>query len=290
MVPVQYREIYMLCLGRLTTTRYVLEPFDLCCMRIVLVRLIYPSTLDRPTVLLNKSKWPKQEKCSCCGAVARYHEEYWSTGSYSTTVTWNLRGHRKNNLIPFALSFDVTCCDMHHKTPNIRHETQYPHKPSIRRPINRDGQFVTTMRTQYVFRPESVFAVVLLSLCNVQAFTVTPSVWSSSNRATTLQLIDPISRPTCQRITTGIHTLSSTAGNFEWGADDDDDAAANEIDFMDQGVDNPYKKPDLMDDDGTLKIDPARLLSPRMNGSNLYLVGMMGSGKSAVGKIVAKRM
>lgn len=149
---------------------------------------------------------------------------------------------------------------------------------------------MTTMRTQYVFRPESVFAVVLLSLCNVQAFTVTPSVWSSSNRATTLQLIDPISRPTCQRITTGIHTLSSTAGNFEWGADDDDDAAANEIDFMDQGVDNPYKKPDLMDDDGTLKIDPARLLSPRMNGSNLYLVGMMGSGKSAVGKIVAKRM
>jgi hypothetical protein len=83
-----------------------------------------------------------------------------------------------------------------------------------------------------------------------------------------------------------IYTLTaSTAGNFEWEADDKTD----EIDFMDQGVDNPYKKADLMDEDGTLKIDPARLLSPRMNGSNLYLVGMMGSGKSAVGKIIAKR-
>ncbi len=141
------------------------------------------------------------------------------------------------------------------------------------------------MRTKFSFRPVSVLTVVLLSLCDVEAFTITPSVLSS-NRATTLQHIDATSRPTCQRITTGIHTLSSTAGNFEWGADDD----ANEIDFMDQGVDNPYTKPDLMDDDGTLKIDPARLLSPRMNGSNLYLVGMMGSGKSAVGKIVAKRM
>ena len=36
-------------------------------------------------------------------------------------------------------------------------------------------------------------------------------------------------------------------------------------------------------------IDPARLLGPRLNGSNLYLIGMMGSGKSAVGDIIARR-
>jgi shikimate kinase len=30
-------------------------------------------------------------------------------------------------------------------------------------------------------------------------------------------------------------------------------------------------------------------LGPRLNGANLYLVGMMGSGKSAVGDVVAKR-
>ena len=69
-----------------------------------------------------------------------------------------------------------------------------------------------------------------------------------------------------------------TAGGFEW---------ENPGEAFDQGVENPFKKTDLEDD--SLKIDPARLLSPRMNGSNLYLVGMMGSGKSAVGKVVAKR-
>lgn len=71
-----------------------------------------------------------------------------------------------------------------------------------------------------------------------------------------------------------------SAGGFEW----EDPAEA-----FDQGVENPYKKSSLMEGEGGLKIDPARLLSPRMNGANLYLVGMMGSGKSAVGKIVAKR-
>lgn len=70
-----------------------------------------------------------------------------------------------------------------------------------------------------------------------------------------------------------------SAGGFEW----EDPGEA-----LDQGVENPFKKTGVMEGE-YLKIDPARLLSPRMNGSNLYLIGMMGSGKSAVGKIVAKR-
>lgn len=82
---------------------------------------------------------------------------------------------------------------------------------------------------------------------------------------------------------------STTEGSFEWGAGDATNNSATP-EFFDQGVDNPYKKADLIDDDGTLKIDAARLLSPRMNGSNLYLIGMMGSGKSSIGKIIAKRM
>lgn len=39
-----------------------------------------------------------------------------------------------------------------------------------------------------------------------------------------------------------------------------------------------------------MKIDPARLLGPRLGGSNLYFIGMMGCGKSAVGDRVARRM
>ncbi len=89
------------------------------------------------------------------------------------------------------------------------------------------------------------------------------------------------------------------AGGFEW----EDPAEA-----FDQGVENPYENPELNllidsseeKSDGSesstdgeeggepLKIDPARLLGPRLNGSNLYLVGMMGCGKSAVGDVVAR--
>ncbi|EED90459.1 predicted protein [Thalassiosira pseudonana CCMP1335] len=97
-----------------------------------------------------------------------------------------------------------------------------------------------------------------------------------------------------------VTTLPSTsttvlsAGGFEW---DDPNS-----DLADPGVDNPFKNPTLLDttssNDGdddtngttTLKVDPARLLSPRLQGCNLYFIGMMGSGKSAVGDALARRM
>ena len=81
------------------------------------------------------------------------------------------------------------------------------------------------------------------------------------------------------------------AGGFEWEDPTDEQ--------FDQGVDNPFKNPELIeklkkdgesdDDDDTNTIDPARLLGPRLQGSNLYLVGMMGSGKSSVGDVLARR-
>jgi len=71
-----------------------------------------------------------------------------------------------------------------------------------------------------------------------------------------------------------------SAGGFEW---------EDPTEQFDQGVDNPFKNPDLMDSEDGLKVDPARLLGPRLNGANLYFIGMMGSGKTAVGDVVARR-
>ncbi len=75
-------------------------------------------------------------------------------------------------------------------------------------------------------------------------------------------------------------TVVLNAGGFEW---------EDPVNAFDQGVDNPYKNTDLMTPtDGGMKIDPARLLSPRLNGANLYFIGMMGSGKTSVGEAVAR--
>ena len=70
------------------------------------------------------------------------------------------------------------------------------------------------------------------------------------------------------------------AGGFEW---------EDPTEQFDQGVENPFKNPELMDSEDGLKVDPARLLGPRLNGANLYFIGMMGSGKTAVGDVVARR-
>ena len=87
-------------------------------------------------------------------------------------------------------------------------------------------------------------------------------------------------------------TVVLSAGGFEW-----EDPTSEQAD---PGVDNPFKNPDLLkpddadsvedDEEASLKVDPARLLSPRLRGCNLYLIGMMGSGKSAVGDALARRM
>ena len=78
-------------------------------------------------------------------------------------------------------------------------------------------------------------------------------------------------------------TSALAAGGFEW---------EDPGETFDQGVDNPFKNPSLMQgsgDEAGMKIDPARLLGPRLGGSNLYFIGMMGCGKSAVGDRVARR-
>ncbi|KAL7578242.1 hypothetical protein ACA910_012662 [Epithemia clementina (nom. ined.)] len=71
------------------------------------------------------------------------------------------------------------------------------------------------------------------------------------------------------------------AGGFEY---------EDPVQAFDQGVENPYKNPDLTVGNEGLKIDPARLLGPRLGGSTIYLIGMMGSGKSVVGDLIARRM
>jgi hypothetical protein len=90
------------------------------------------------------------------------------------------------------------------------------------------------------------------------------------------------------RTTTSGSVIVLNAGGFEW---EDPTDEAN-----DQGVDNPFKNPELLNkieegssDDDKKTIDPARLLGARLQGSNLYLIGMMGSGKSSVGDKLARR-
>jgi shikimate kinase len=71
--------------------------------------------------------------------------------------------------------------------------------------------------------------------------------------------------------------LRLPAGGFEWN---------DPAETLDAGVDNPFKK---LPEEDVLKVDPARLLGPRLNGSNLYFIGMMGTGKSTIGDKLARR-
>jgi shikimate kinase len=133
-------------------------------------------------------------------------------------------------------------------------------------------------------------ASILLSILScTAAFTVSPT---QNHRATTAFVVSPV--PSALAPSTRYERSILYAGGFEW-----EDPAEE----FDQGVDNPYENPEvsLLKDtskssaDGeegeeSAGIDPARLLGPRLNGSNLYFVGMMGSGKSAVGDVVARRM
>jgi hypothetical protein len=105
----------------------------------------------------------------------------------------------------------------------------------------------------------------------------------SYDTTSTIHNVNPISRSKQQRMQ---RKWSLYAGGFEW-----DDPTET---MFDQSGENPFKNPDLLsktsDDSGTaMKIDPARLLSPRLNGANLYFIGMMGTGKSSIASIVAKR-
>jgi shikimate kinase len=115
----------------------------------------------------------------------------------------------------------------------------------------------------------------------------TVSTWAFTLKTTTRKTSTSTSPHKSFKTTSG-SAIVLNAGGFEW--EDPTDEA------LDQGVDNPFKNPDLLnkieegnDGDDKKTIDPARLLGARLQGSNLYLVGMMGSGKSSVGDKLARR-
>jgi len=114
----------------------------------------------------------------------------------------------------------------------------------------------------------------IISLCSLSnAYTFSP------NPATSTFLLNSQTK--------SIKKTKLAAGGFEW--DDPQEA-------FDQDVSNPFKNADFEFGDneeggeGTLTVDAARLLSPRLEGTNIYLIGMMGCGKSAVGDVLARRM
>mmetsp|Transcript_19395 Transcript_19395/g.26617 ORF Transcript_19395/g.26617 Transcript_19395/m.26617 type:complete len:306 (-) Transcript_19395:287-1204(-) len=128
----------------------------------------------------------------------------------------------------------------------------------------------------------------LLMASATSAFTFHHSIPSTKTNPTFVHHLQQQQQRPTFLITSFSNKASAThlcAGGFEW-----EDPTEN----LDSGVENPFKNPDLLNkigEDGEgMKIDPARLLGPRLQGSNLYFVGMMGSGKSAVGDIVARRM
>ena len=118
----------------------------------------------------------------------------------------------------------------------------------------------------------------------------TTSTWAFTLKTTTTttSITSHQSQSQLFRTTTSGSVIVLNAGGFEW---EDPTDEAN-----DQGVDNPFKNPELLNkieegssDDDKKTIDPARLLGARLQGSNLYLIGMMGSGKSSVGDKLARR-
>jgi shikimate kinase len=118
----------------------------------------------------------------------------------------------------------------------------------------------------------------------------TTSTWAFTLKTTTTttSITSHQSQSQLFRTPTSGSVIVLNAGGFEW---EDPTDEAN-----DQGVDNPFKNPELLNkieegssDDDKKTIDPARLLGARLQGSNLYLIGMMGSGKSSVGDKLARR-
>ncbi|GMH64444.1 hypothetical protein TrLO_g8300 [Triparma laevis f. longispina] len=78
---------------------------------------------------------------------------------------------------------------------------------------------------------------------------------------------------------------SHSVGGFDYQPDDD--IPDNPLTSSKPPPPNPLDDPTSPD---SLTPDPARLLSPRLGGTNLYLIGLMGSGKSAIAQTLALRM
>jgi len=138
-----------------------------------------------------------------------------------------------------------------------------------------------------IFFVQFLFCFLLLGQNN-HAFAFTPSSYSTTTTISSFPVVSSF----ISKTTTTTKSTSLQAGGFEW-TDPTDDS---------QDVTNPFKKKDDEDvmkqqiddlkEDGSSSSssDPARMLGPRLQGSNIYLIGMMGSGKSSVGDKLARRM
>jgi len=142
-----------------------------------------------------------------------------------------------------------------------------------------------------------IFFVQLLSCYFLLGNTSDQWAFAFTPTTTTTSISSPVSLLSIKSTTKSASSSSSStslqAGGFEW-TDPTDDS---------QSVTNPFTKKededvmkqqiDEMKEDGSTgssSSDPARMLGPRLQGSNIYLIGMMGSGKSSVGDKLARRM
>ena len=161
-----------------------------------------------------------------------------------------------------------------------------------------------------IMLPQITLLLLLLSGGSVSAFSFSHPPSLSSSRHVDVVVVPSSTRSSLHRLLLRpLPTLSSPttalrapargyqyqrlyAGGFEWIDPTEED------NLNDPGVANPYKNPTLASSTSTedgettpsLVVDPARLLAPRLRGCNIYLIGMMGSGKSAVGDAIARRM